>query len=158
MFFRRTTWASRWRCGTSMGWPIYRPRRSPMPSPRRGRPIPRLRRGICGGAWIWRRPNRSPTRPRVEAEADTRGRVSPRLDYTAPMSGAAHDANDEDQSPLAPLTSEIDEPRPDERHNFLTLVVYNVLMRTGWIFKTESSIMPAVLDSFEMLGTPRWAL
>ena len=74
------------------------------------------------------------------------------------MKGAAHDAKDEDEPPPAPLTSAVDEPRPEERHNFLTLVVYNVLMRTGWIFKTESSIMPAVLDSFELLGTPRWAL
>lgn len=78
--------------------------------------------------------------------------------YTAPMNAAAHDAKDEDESLPAPLTSAVDEPRPDERHNFLTLVVYNVLMRTGWIFKTESSIMPAVLDSFELLGTPKWAL
>lgn len=74
------------------------------------------------------------------------------------MKAAAHDAKDEEKPLPAPLTSAIDEPRPDERHNFLTLVVYNVLMRTGWIFKTESSIMPAVLDSFEMLGTPKWAL
>ncbi|MCE9528228.1 MAG: MFS transporter [Planctomycetales bacterium] len=74
------------------------------------------------------------------------------------MNPAAHDAMDEEELLPAPLTSSVDEPRPDERHNFLTLVVYNVLMRTGWIFKTESSIMPAVLDSFELLGTPRWAL
>ena len=74
------------------------------------------------------------------------------------MNAAAHDAKDEEEVFPAPLTSEIDEPRPEERHNFLALVVYNVLMRTGWIFKTESSIMPAVLDSFEQLGTPKWAL
>jgi Major Facilitator Superfamily len=74
------------------------------------------------------------------------------------MNVAAHDAKDEDEFVPAPLTSTIDEPRPDEQHNFLTLVFYNVLMRTGWIFKTESSIMPAVLDSFEQLGTPKWAL
>ncbi len=74
------------------------------------------------------------------------------------MNGAARDANDEDEPAPAPPTSLVDEPRPEERHNFLTLVFYNVLMRTGWIFKTESSIMPAVLDSFELLGTPKWAL
>ena len=74
------------------------------------------------------------------------------------MNSAAHEAMDEEEPLPAPLTSAVDEPRPDERHNFVTLVVYNVLMRTGWIFKTESSIMPAVLDSFETLGTPRWAL
>jgi len=78
--------------------------------------------------------------------------------YTPTMSSAAHDAKDENPYSPPASTSEVDEPRPQERHNFLSLVVYNVLMRTGWIFKTESSIMPAVLDSFELLGTPRWAL
>jgi len=31
-------------------------------------------------------------------------------------------------------------------HNFLVLAGYQIAMRTGWIFKTESVIMPAVLD------------
>lgn len=30
--------------------------------------------------------------------------------------------------------------------NFYALVVYQIVMRSGWIFKTESIIMPAVLD------------
>lgn len=42
---------------------------------------------------------------------------------------------------------------PHESRNFTVLVIYQVLMRTGWIFKTESSIMPAVLDS---LAAPAW--
>ena len=33
-----------------------------------------------------------------------------------------------------------------QKHNFFVLVVHQILMRTGWIFKTESIIMPAVLD------------
>ena len=34
-----------------------------------------------------------------------------------------------------------------ERRNFLVLALYQVTMRTGWIFKTESIVMPAVLDT-----------
>ena len=34
-----------------------------------------------------------------------------------------------------------------ESRNFAVLVVYQILMRTGWIFKTESIVMPAVLDT-----------
>lgn len=51
-----------------------------------------------------------------------------------------------------------DEPRPHETRNFWTLVVYNIVMRTGWIFKTESSIMPAVLDSLSESGWVRGSL
>ncbi len=34
-----------------------------------------------------------------------------------------------------------------EFRNFIALALYQVLMRIGWIFKTESIIMPAVLDT-----------
>lgn len=34
-----------------------------------------------------------------------------------------------------------------ERRNFVTLAVYQIVMRIGWIFKTESVVMPAVLDT-----------
>jgi len=37
--------------------------------------------------------------------------------------------------------------------NFAVMVAYQVLMRTGWIFKTESVIMPSVLDT---LGFGAW--
>jgi hypothetical protein len=36
--------------------------------------------------------------------------------------------------------------RPGEVQNFVIMAAYQVLMRTGWIFKTESTIMPAVAD------------
>ena len=62
--------------------------------------------------------------------------------------------------PADPLTSA---PAPDgasvegvaahEPRNFLVLTVYQVIIRTGWIFKTESIVMPAVLDS---LGGGAW--
>jgi hypothetical protein len=34
----------------------------------------------------------------------------------------------------------------NQRRNFAALAVYQIVMRAGWIFKTESIIMPAVLD------------
>jgi hypothetical protein len=40
-----------------------------------------------------------------------------------------------------------------ETRNFAVLVLYQIVMRTGWIFKTESIIMPAVMD---MIGGPAW--
>jgi MFS family permease len=33
-----------------------------------------------------------------------------------------------------------------QRRNFLALTIYQIILRSGWIFKTESIIMPAVLD------------
>lgn len=38
--------------------------------------------------------------------------------------------------------------------NFLSLASYQILMRIGWIFKTESIIMPAVMDLLCGPGTP----
>lgn len=37
--------------------------------------------------------------------------------------------------------------------NFVTLIFYGTLVRVGWIFKTESIVMPAILDS---LGGGGW--
>ena len=34
-----------------------------------------------------------------------------------------------------------------EGRNFIVLALYQIIMRTGWIFKTESIVMPAVLDT-----------
>ena len=38
-------------------------------------------------------------------------------------------------------------PNAIEARNFSVLTLYQILLRTGWIFKTESIIMPAVLDT-----------
>ena len=61
-----------------------------------------------------------------------------------------------DEAPI-PVTKESEQFALDvaanEPRNFITLALYQVLMRTGWIFKTESIIMPAVLDS---LGGAGW--
>lgn len=37
--------------------------------------------------------------------------------------------------------------------NFVMLILYQVTVRCGWIFKTESVVMPAVM---QMLGSPAW--
>ena len=42
---------------------------------------------------------------------------------------------------------------PHQPRNFILLALYHVCMRTGWIFKTESIIMPAVLD---LIGGQGW--
>lgn len=41
----------------------------------------------------------------------------------------------------------------DHRHNFLLLTLYQTTLRCGWIFKTESIIIPAVLD---LIAGPGW--
>lgn len=43
----------------------------------------------------------------------------------------------------------------EESRNFIALAVYQILLRTGWIFKTESIIMPAVLDTLSGAGWVR---
>jgi len=45
-----------------------------------------------------------------------------------------------------------------EPRNFAVMALYQVAMRTGWIFKTESIIMPAVLDSIGGAGWLRGCL
>jgi MFS family permease len=45
--------------------------------------------------------------------------------------------------------------RQTESQNFAALALYQILLRTGWIFKTESIIMPAVLDMLSGAGWVR---
>lgn len=65
--------------------------------------------------------------------------------YSPPAPGSPTDS---------PATTEIasDEP-PHHTRNFGLAALYMVFMRTGWIFKTESIIMPAVLD---VIGGSGW--
>ena len=44
------------------------------------------------------------------------------------------------------------------RKNFLNITVYQILLRVGWIFKTESAIIPAALDSIGASGWIRGCL
>jgi hypothetical protein len=56
--------------------------------------------------------------------------------------------------PAAADNSGADERRHETR-NFWLLIVYQVVLRTGWIFKTESSIMPAAADALDPTGLAR---
>lgn len=58
-----------------------------------------------------------------------------------------------DASPPSPRpTEKLDayqlspEAAPFETRNFFVIALYQIIIRTGWIFKTESIVMPAILD------------
>ncbi len=55
--------------------------------------------------------------------------------------------------PEGDSSSVISDHPPHHDRNFALAVVYMVCMRTGWIFKTESIVMPAVLD---VIGGSGW--
>ncbi len=57
----------------------------------------------------------------------------------------------------AARTTARSETQPSQQ-NFLVLVLYSVIVRTGWIFKTESIIMPAILDAIGGGGWMRGCL
>jgi hypothetical protein len=44
---------------------------------------------------------------------------------------------------------------PHERRNFWILVIYQVVLRAGWIFKTESVVMPHAADALDSTGLAR---
>ena len=44
---------------------------------------------------------------------------------------------------------------PHETRNFWILVVYQVVLRAGWIFKTESVVMPHAADALDPSGLAR---
>lgn len=46
-------------------------------------------------------------------------------------------------------------PRPHERRNFWLLIVYQIVLRAGWIFKTESVVMPHAADALDPTGWAR---
>ena len=58
-------------------------------------------------------------------------------------------------SPPLPLTPSPADARPHETRNFWLLIVYQVVLRTGWIFKTESVVMPAAADALDPTGLAR---
>ncbi len=73
------------------------------------------------------------------------------------MRPAAPGLSDEEASRPSAVESDEsslnDEARERQPRNFFVLALYHVVMRMGWIFKTESIIMPAVLDS---IGGGAW--
>src|SRR5262245_3955587 len=70
-------------------------------------------------------------------------------------SGSAGELADVSTSPPHPIAPSHSDARPHETRNFWLLVVYQVVLRTGWIFKTESSIMPAAADALDPTGLAR---
>jgi hypothetical protein len=48
-----------------------------------------------------------------------------------------------------------DETPPHEPRNFWILVLYQVILRAGWIFKTESVVMPHAADALDPTGLAR---
>ena len=69
-------------------------------------------------------------------------------------------AEDSDAAASRPATGRAPLPdnAPRESRNTLCLEVYQVIVRVGWIFKTETIIMPAVLDAVVDSGTLRGLL
>ena len=59
-----------------------------------------------------------------------------------------------------PTTALVDHPPAAgrESRNTLCIIVYQLLVRVGWLFKTETVIMPAVLDAVVDSGTLRGLL
>src|SRR5437763_4197078 len=55
---------------------------------------------------------------------------------------------------VSPSSPAADSP-PDEVRNFWILVVYQVVLRAGWIFKTESVVMPHAADALDPSGLAR---
>jgi hypothetical protein len=55
----------------------------------------------------------------------------------------------------AALAPSVDHARPHETRNFWILIVYQIVLRTGWIFKTESVVMPHAADALDPTGLAR---
>jgi hypothetical protein len=58
----------------------------------------------------------------------------------------------------SPIDADQTGVEPSESRNFLVMAVYQITMRMGWIFKTESVVMPAVLDTIDSTGRLRGML
>jgi MFS-type transporter involved in bile tolerance (Atg22 family) len=58
-----------------------------------------------------------------------------------------------DAPPLSTESNLLEELNSSDRYNFKCYGLYQIMLRTGWIFKTESIIMPAVLD---VIGGSGW--
>ena len=54
--------------------------------------------------------------------------------------------------------TDLEDGAPHLKYNFLSMVFYQITVRTGWIFKTESIIMPAVMDAMAGAGWLRACL
>lgn len=81
--------------------------------------------------------------------------------YTRKMPSSlspARDAADPADASSIELSPSNPSDERDASRNFAMLALYQILMRTGWIFKTESIIMPAVVDYISGAGWIRGCL
>jgi len=76
--------------------------------------------------------------------------MPPRLQEQQPATGAQNPARRVDEMP--------DDAVDVEKRNIVSLVIHQILFRTAWIFKTESVIIPAFLDSISDAGWVRGML
>lgn len=70
----------------------------------------------------------------------------------------AASGDSEPHSAVPPIGTQAGEDLRKRRHNFRALVVYQVIVRIGWIFKTESIVMPAFVDFLGASGVIRGCL
>jgi predicted MFS family arabinose efflux permease len=56
---------------------------------------------------------------------------------------------------VSPSSSTDPDAHPHERRNFWILIIYQVVLRAGWIFKTESVVMPHAADALDPSGLAR---
>ena len=68
------------------------------------------------------------------------------------------DSQPEEIDELTATSSELEELYPGYKKNFFALGFFQIVLRIGWIFKTESIIMPAILDSISGAGWVRGIL
>ncbi len=86
-------------------------------------------------------PEESHSKSRSHDPSNSQGFSEPPVD--APNNASANLASNDNVRP----------PGVNHSFNFGLLTLYNVMIRVGWIFKTESIIMPAVLD---LIGGGGW--
>lgn len=90
----------------------------------------------------------------AEPEGDSSSSPSPRpfAAEANPYAPSRSVESDDESNSNQKIASALEDDRQHSR-NFGLAVLYMVFMRTGWIFKTESIIMPAVLD---VIGGAGW--
>jgi MFS family permease len=77
------------------------------------------------------------------------------------FAAATSQSVEHDDPARLPVTSAADceealaEGPPHEARNFWILVIYQVVLRAGWIFKTESVVMPHAADDLDTTGLAR---
>src|SRR5262245_6519860 len=69
--------------------------------------------------------------------------------------GETSEASADSPSRTHPLSPSCSGDWPHETRNFWILIVYQIVLRAGWIFKTESVVMPHAADALDPTGLTR---